>query len=254
MLKQPRRRPAGMPWFVLAFAIAITTVGKAARGEPATDAVAIEAPTGEPVLHRCPQRLDVVIRAEVAADAEMACEGAGRALAFMADMGIDAPPHTNIDIVQELPGELGGRAVGCYLRKTRGVLLLSYDTFEAGGEWFRIPVDRELYRSAAAHEMAHAVIGCHTVPRGLPVAAHEYVAYIVMFATMDPALRGRLLAKFPGPGFINTLQINDINHIVNPNQFGVDAWRHYQRRNDRAAWLRDIISGNVVQELPTEGP
>ena len=80
-----------------------------------------------------------------------------------------------IDIVDELPGELDGRAVGCYLPATGTVLLLSYAAFEAGGEWFKAPVSPELYRAAAAHEMAHAAVGCHTAPQRLPVAAHEYL-------------------------------------------------------------------------------
>jgi len=71
---------------------------------------------------------------------------------------------------------------------------------------------------------------------------------------MEPGLRERLLAKFPGGGFTSTLQINDVNHIADPNQFGVDAWRHYLGRRDRAAWLREIIAGNVVPEFPKEGP
>ncbi|MDO8903221.1 DUF6639 family protein [Hydrogenophaga sp.] len=243
-----------MTW-VLACAVTSAPLGVAAS---ATGAIASTPADGstpvESALKRCSQSGSVVIQAAVDADAQMACEGVERALQFLARMGIDPPPSTAMDIVEELPGELGGRAVGCYLRETKKILLLSYHTFEAGGEWFRVPVDRELYRSAAAHEMAHAVVGCHAEPTGLPVAAHEYVAYVAMFATMDPVLRERLLAKFPGTGFVNTLQINDINHIVNPNQFGVDAWRHYLRSTNKAAWLREIITGQVVQELPWEGP
>lgn len=149
---------------------------------------------------------------------------------------------------------MGGRAVGCYLRESRSIRLLSYESFEAGGRWFRVPVTPELYRAAAAHEMAHAVIGCHSEPRRLPMAAHEYVAYVTMFATMDAALRARVLAQFPGTGFRSLAQINDLTHIVEPNQFGVDSWRHCLRRHDRESWLRRIVAGEVVQELPGDGP
>jgi hypothetical protein len=75
-----------------------------------------------------------------------------------------------------------------------------------------------------------------------------------MFATMEPGLRKHLLARFPGVGFTSTLQINEVSHFANPNQFAVDAWRHYLRRRDRAAWLREMMSGRVVQELPRDGP
>lgn len=243
-----------MRW-VLSLALAVVVFGLLSFDASAT------APTseGEPaaierVPHPCPGTVHVSIRAAAAADADTACEGVWRSLEFLARSGFDPPPSTTIDIVKELPGELSGRAVGCYLRDTRSILLLTYEAFVAGGQWFGMPADRELYRAAAAHEMAHAVVGCHSESARLPVAAHEYVAYVVMFATLDPSLRERLLAKFPSPGFRNTLQINDINHLVNPNQFGADAWRHYLRRTDRATWLREIIAGRVVQELPSEGP
>ncbi|RPH42234.1 MAG: hypothetical protein EHM87_17390 [Burkholderiales bacterium] len=197
---------------------------------------------------------DVAVRAAVASDARAVCDGAARALAFLARAGLAAPAGTEVDVVDALPGELGGRAVGCYRRDTRGIQMLSYAAFEAIGAWFRTPVDRELYRSAAAHEMAHAIVGCNAAPDRLPVAAHEYVAYVVLFATMDPGLRERVLAKFPGPGFTSTLQISDIGHLADPNRFGVDAWLHYLGRRDREAWLRSVIAGEVVQEVTGEAP
>lgn len=242
-------------WWVLCVALAGAALGISSPGVMATAATTqAETAVPEPVLHTCPGSVHVVIRAAAAADAQTACEGVGRALAFLARSGFDAPPSTTIDIVPALPGELAGRAVGCYLRESREIRLLTYEAFAAGGQWFRMPADRALYRAAAAHEMAHAVVGCHSEPARLPVAAHEYVAYVVMFATLDPPLRERLLARFPGQGFTSTLQINDVNHLVDPNQFGADAWRHYLRRTDRATWLRDVIAGRIVQELPSEGP
>lgn len=196
----------------------------------------------------------VLVRAAAAQDAEAACDGAGRALRFLARVDL-APPHvTRIDILDRLPGALDGRAVGCYLRETGRIPMLSYAAFAAVGTWFRMPVDGELYRAVAAHEMAHAVVGCHAGPPSLPVAAHEYVAYVALFATMEPRLRERLLAKFSGTGFGSTLEINDMNHFANPNQFGVDAWRDYLRRRDRDAWLREVIAGRVVETWPTDGP
>jgi hypothetical protein len=204
--------------------------------------------------HRCPGATGVVVGPASADHAALVCEGVARALHVLARAGLVAPSETRIEIVRQLPGALAGRAVGCYLRDTRNILLLDYEAFEAIGEWFRTPVDRELYRSAAAHEMAHAMVGCNTSSDRLPTAAHEYVAYVVLFATMDPELRERVLAKFPGRGFTSTLQISEVGHLADPNQFGVDAWRHYLGRRDREAWLRAMIAGGVVQELPDDAP
>lgn len=234
-----------MTLWALAAVIAAAAAVPGAASEPARV---------EPAAAPCPSVPQVGVRAAVAADAHMACDGVLRALAFLARLGLDVPPSTTIDIVPRLPGDLGGRAVGCYLRDSRSILLLSFDAFRSGGPWFGMPPDEALYTAAAAHEMAHAVVGCHVGPAPLPVAAHEYLAYVVLFATLAPELRERLLARFPGKGFSSTLQINDINHIAQPNQFAVDAWRHYLRRPDRDAWLRQVIAGQVVQDLFGDGP
>ncbi len=213
-------------------------------------------PASEQALQACRANPQVVVQSAPidARDAETVCEGVERALQFLARAGLASPPATTVELVQQLPPELGDRALGCYLRNAGKIQLLTYRKFEAGGEWFQMQRDRELYRALAAHEMAHAVVGCHSEPRTLPVPAHEYVAYVVMFATMDSGLRKGLLARFPGRGFDSTLQINHINHLFDPNQFAVDAWRHYLGRRDRDAWLRAIVSGEVVQEWPDDGP
>ena len=229
--------------------LAMAWPGAASRAEDAL-------PASEQVLQTCPANPQVVVQSAPihARDAVTVCEGVDRALQFLARPGLASPPATTVELVQQLPPELGDRALGCYLRNTGKIQLLTFQQFEAGGEWFQMRRDRELYRALAAHEMAHAVVGCHSEPRQLLVPAHEYVAYVVMFATMEPGMRGRLLARFSGKGFSSTLQINTINHLANPSQFGVDAWRDYLRRPAREAWLRDVIAGRVVQEWPTDGP
>jgi len=140
----------------------------------ASDARAQDAPVarGSEVPRACAGTAQVVVRAALATDARVACDGAQRALAFMAGAGLRLSEGLTIDIVEQLPGDLRERAVGCYERETRRVLLLTYAAFEATGEWLRVPVDRELYRSVAAHETAHAVgIPRRWRSRGRPATA-----------------------------------------------------------------------------------
>ena len=203
---------------------------------------------------RCDEAARVVVQATVAGDALLACEGARAALNFLTQAGLTMTTGTKIEIVDQLPGAMRGQAVGCYMRDTRRIFLLTQQAFQAAGTWFRLPVEPALYRSAAAHEMAHAVVGCQSQDAPLPVPAHEYVAYVAMFATMETALRERVLARFPGKGFDNILQINTVVYVMDPLQFAADAWRHYLKRRDRAGWLRDVAAGRVVQEFPTDGP
>ncbi|MFM1988800.1 MAG: hypothetical protein RJA99_1757 [Pseudomonadota bacterium] len=232
---------------VLASAGPACGIGVACAADDAT--MRRPAPTqGEAMARACARLPRVTVHASSAQDAETACEGAGRALDFLARAGLDGPSETTIEIVPELPGDLAGRAFGCYVPETRRILLVDFDAFRAAGGWFGMPPSRELYRAVASHEVAHAVAGGHAAPRRLPAAAHEYVAYVTLFATMDPPLRAAILDRFPGSGFATVGQISDLNHVVAPNRFGVDAWRHYLKARDRDAWLRRVIAGEVVPE------
>jgi hypothetical protein len=221
----------------------------------AADAAPADGPGhAEAVGHDCTAEASVRVRADAAADAQAACEGARRALGFLRKAGMELPRETFIDIVEHLPADLDGKAVGCYIPATRRVVLLTYRAFAATGTWFRVPVDLELYRAAASHEVAHATVACNAPSGRLPLAAHEYVAYVTMFATAEAGTRQRILGRFPGRGLANSLQINLFGYLVDPLQFAADAWRHYLRQPDRAAWLRGIVAGRVVEEWPSEGP
>jgi hypothetical protein len=221
----------------------------------AADAVSADGPgQAQAVAHDCAAPASVRIRAAAAEDAQAACEGARRALGFLRKAGLELPGETLLDIVEQLPGDLDGKAVDCYIPATRRAMLLTYRAFAATGSWFRVPVDLELYRAAASHEVAHAMVACNAPSGRLPLAAHEYVAYVAMFATMDPGMRQRILGHFPGRGLANSLQIQLFVYLVDPLKFAADAWRHYLRQPDQAAWLRDLAAGRVIEEWPSEGP
>ncbi len=236
---------------VLAVAVLIPWHGDVRAADEARGPESVPAQVAD---HDCPAAAQVKIRSATAADAQVVCEGAQRALDFLTKAGLKVPQETVIELVERLPGDLDGRAVGCYIPATRRVLLLDYRAFSETRTWFREPVDLELYRSAASHEVAHAMAACNAESERLPLAAHEYVAYVAMFATMEPRMRQRILGHFPGRGLANSLQINLLVYIVDPLQFAVDAWRHYLRKPDKAAWLREIVAGEVVPEWPSEGP
>ena len=237
-----------------AVALALSPARAGAQVLPAPMAPAVALPDTTDGEHACDAEAPVVLRARSAADAQSACEGLRRAQTFLKAAGLRLPALTRVEVVDRLPPDLDGQAVGCYLRDSRRILLLSYEAFAAGGQWFRLPVERELYRAAAAHEAAHAMAAFNAEPRRLPLAAHEYLAYVTMFATLDPALRTRLLARFPGAGLRGSLQINLVVYLTDPLQFAADAWRHHQRQSDPAGWLRDLVAGLVVPEWPDDAP
>lgn len=208
---------------------------------------ALAQPDAQPTT-ACPG-LPVVVQAAEAADAALTCAGAAAAFAFMAPLGLTLPPQVRVELVSQLPPDLRADAVGCYAMHSRRTYVLSRERFFARRQWFSLPTSDALYQSIVAHEVAHAVVGCHIGERPLPTAAHEYVAYVVMFATMDPPTRQAALQVNPGQGYDHDAQINDLQYAFDPMRFGVEAYRHWLRQRDGADFLRRVLAGQVVSEL-----
>lgn len=196
----------------------------------------------------CPG-LPVAVVTASAADAATACEGARDALGFLLPVGLQPPDRTIVvEIVEALPEGLRKEAVGCYAVGSRRVMVITPEPFLQRGTWFGVAVSRTLWRSVITHEVAHALVGCNVGARTISGAAHEYVAYVTMFATMDAATREKALAHLPGEGFDHPMQINGMIYAFDPMLFGAESYRHWLRQPDGAAFLRRVVDGSAIQE------
>ena len=208
------------------------------------------AQTPATVERRC-DGADVRVQATDLEDVATACEGARRALAFLARYGLASDHVIEVELLAQLPAGLRESAVGCYNRQTHRMAVLTYAEFVKRGNWFGLPIDRALYRSVVAHEVAHAVVGCQPGAAKLPLPAHEYMAYVAMFGTMEPPMRERVLANFPGAGFEHDAQINSLVYGFDPMRFGASAWQHFSRLADGQAYLRRILAGQALRDEVT---
>jgi hypothetical protein len=201
-----------------------------------------------PVAERHCDGVDVHVQAANAEDAAAACEAARRALAFLDRYGLSSEQALDVELQARLPPGLRESAVGAYNRRSRRVTVLGYAEFLERGTWFGLPIDRELHRGAVAHEVAHAVIASQPGAAALALPAHEYIAYVVMFGAMEPALRERVLANFPGAGFDSEAQINSLTYAFDPMRFGASAWRHFRRQPDGRAYLARLVAGEIIRD------
>jgi hypothetical protein len=76
--------------------------------------------------------------------------------------------------------------------------------------------------------------------------AHEYVAYVTMLATMPSNQRERVLEQFPGEGFDSANQMSVTFYLLNPFQFGINAYRHFLKPGNGKVFLKDLLSGRVL--------
>lgn len=199
----------------------------------------------------CPASVVRVIAAD-AKDFRDVCNGAQAAMAFLAAHGLRPTEPLVLEVTPVKPEEAGPTAVAGYLESRKRVFMLPYAEFRKQKTWFSVPIDRDMYRSIAAHEAAHAVAACcFAIPRPT-MQAKEYVAYVAMFATMNTLLRARVLRALPGKGFASENQITAIFYMLDPMRFGAESYRHYMKSENGATFLQSVLTGQALtdQALP----
>ncbi|MCL4802013.1 MAG: hypothetical protein KJ025_20650 [Burkholderiales bacterium] len=201
------------------------------------------------VEQRC-AGVDVVVQAPLRADARTACEGARAAIEFLAGQGLRVPGPIAVHVVAELPETANSEAIGAYLHRERRAYILTYKAFLAQTRMFELPGDRDLYRSLAAHEVAHVVAAANFAVAKPLIEAQEYVAYVAQLASMAPKLRSRVLAQYHGQGFATDLEMNTAIYLVDPDRFGVNAYRHFARPENGTAFLARVLAGRILAFQP----
>jgi hypothetical protein len=191
---------------------------------------------------------NVVVHSAQHEDAVVACEGARDAMVFLASQGLKVGGPVTIDVVAALPSNASDSAAGCYLPAENRAVVLSFREFRKLRSWFEIEVDLDLYRSVVAHEVAHAIAAANFKVEKPAIQAHEYIAYVTMFATMDPAVRERALSNYPGSGFENDAQMSSTIYLFDPMRFGVQAWRHYLAPGGGRDYLHAVLAGRALTE------
>jgi hypothetical protein len=189
------------------------------------------------------------VDSKVIEDAQDVCAAGLTIAAFFYDMGLPKELSTCVDIADSIPPERGMNALGYFDPETREIHILSFGTASNGGYWLGRSIDRALYRSLAAHEVAHAFTFYNASVKRLSVRAREYVAYVAMFSTMDPNLRQEILADVSGGGFEKEEQISETYYYLAPYHFAVNAYRHYLRPENGAHFFQAVIRGQALLEL-----
>jgi hypothetical protein len=181
-------------------------------------------------------------------DRANACAGARDALGFFAAAGLPRSEPIAIEIAPELPAAAGVTAIGCYMHSPRRVVVLGYAVFARRSRWFQVPIGRKAHRSIVAHEVAHHLTDCNGGWPDMSWHGRQYVAYVAMFATMDPLLRERILLAVPGNGFETASHITPLSLAFDPEGFATDAYRHYLKPGNGDAFVRSVVEGRALTE------
>jgi hypothetical protein len=196
---------------------------------------------------RCNQPANVTVYSAAADDALTVCEGAADAIEFLGSHGLNTGQEIEVHVVDKLPEVMSPSAVGAYIRGEGRAYVLSYPQLAKHDNYFELPIDRTLYRSMAAHEVAHAVASGNFVVEKPRIEAQEYIAYVTMISTMPVLYRSKLLDKYPGQGFESEMAINTTTYLFDGQYFGVQAYRHFQSIDGRA-FFQKILTGMALNE------
>lgn len=190
----------------------------------------------------------VSVQAPDRAAARDACEAATAATRFLATMGLDVSGAIDLRIVAALPAGAGAGAIGCFLRERRTAWVLIQSECRNPEAVFGLSMSKALHRSVIAHEIGHAIAGENfRISRPEPVA-QEYIAYVTQLATMPPALRDRVLGRYPrgsseGPG-----HLSGPVYMMDPSLFAAIAWRHHVGPEGGAAFIRRVLDGRALAD------
>jgi hypothetical protein len=207
-------------------------------------AVAIAAAAAEPT--RCPEGR-VTVTAADSADIEDGCDGAAAAIAFFAAQGVEPRGSIEISFVDVMPPVVGDSpSVGCYVRSEGRIYVLAFERCRTLRMGHDIPVDRAVHRGLVAHEVAHRIVADHVAPRRLGTVAHEYIAYVAMYASLPAPERERLLSNTPGDGFKAESEISPTIYVLDPVLFGAQSYRHFIARQDGPTFLAEVMAGKAL--------
>lgn len=195
----------------------------------------------------------VTVIAAAETDRNRACAAAASAAAFLATLGLPARTDTGItiELLQELPGNNGGHAIGrCHPRRQR-IEILSYDAaLQASTKYppaFGVPMSTTLWESYVAHEMAHAVAQAYFAA-GVPTfTASEYLAAVTQLTNLSPTVRERILANYSDTiAFEQDSEITELFYCTDPSRFAVKAYLHYLRPGNGPAFVRRLLQQGLA--------
>lgn len=183
-------------------------------------------------------------------DALAACEAADRAFKFLEELGLVIPREITIEIVDNMPAIVDPSALGAYIKDEERILVLHYAVIEKRREWYRIPVDREVYRGVISHEITHAV-SSHNFRISEPsILAEEYIAYVTLLSTMAHAQRQHIIRLYPDDATGDDAGLRDVAvYMIDPVRFGVNAYRHFVRQESGRRFLEAILDGRAMTDL-----
>jgi hypothetical protein len=199
------------------------------------------------------RRVDVT--APSRASAAIICDQADKARAFLAGCGIEARHPLSVRVTRDLSKSAGWRKSGDFDASTGRVRLLpflSYLRVSKQKPSNTLAFARVMHASIAAHEIAHGIFHERSAHLDLPETAHEYVAYVVQFATLPPDLQKSLSEQDDLPAVTNLFMFSFFLLRADPERFALNAYRHFHQPENGCGFLHRVLESRVHFPPPSD--
>jgi hypothetical protein len=181
-------------------------------------------------------------------DRALVCSGAADAVRFFQRHQVAMKRTIQIRLTNAAIVDHGTH-IGLYDATTQAIDFLSLQQAVrlcAKQSPFGTPMDEDLYKSFAAHEVAHAIVDQNSRIDSGSRVAHEYIAYVAQLSTMRPHRRSEILHSIEVGAFEHSREISLLYYEMDPDTFAVKVYRHFRTLADRTAFLQALLAGGVT--------
>lgn len=184
-------------------------------------------------------------------DADLVCSAAKSTFEFMRRNGFGATKSITVQVLDQPAEAFRNGELGRFDGNRRETLILSFAVAQIEARDsppFNTPMNKELYQSFVVHELAHAIAHSAFEIARPSVVAQEYIAYTVQLATMPPALREEILARYRVDAFADESEMSELYYAFDPCVFAVKAYRHFMTLSEPQAFYKRLLTGAFQPE------
>lgn len=180
--------------------------------------------------------------------AEDICDSAEGALAFLDRFGLQLKRPVTIEVIDKSINSNGYIAFGSYDRQLDKIELMSFAAIMSGPspQMYDQPFDRQQYRGAIAHELAHAVFHHNSsgVEDQLTNATQEYLAHATQLGVLSPELRQKIIESDDIGPWESGDSVSEIYMSLNPTGFAVKSYLHLTGLADPLPFITILLRNN----------
>jgi hypothetical protein len=174
------------------------------------------------------------------------CSTATATIHFLKSIDLETTENITIRIVEHIPDKKQADLFGTYNAETREVTILSYAKFEElarkNKKFLGIAFTEDVWRSFAAHELAHAISDQYISQDINNHTAGEYISAVTQLTVLTPESREKILNNYQNIGAYKSIdEISILYYLFAPNKFAVKCYLHFMSIDKPKEFIEQLV-------------